>query len=154
GQGPVTGDPQWCLYDEYTCTPSAESDRLQIVVVAHHSTGTRILAVKPAPAGGLAAFTGDGLECGTDESWIALPLPMWRQDGPARGWALDYCEDYAGAREPPGWDRKLFAVETLAAGKNAVLVQDADTSWGGYQARPTPYLQRRFVAPVSFSTFR
>jgi alpha-L-rhamnosidase len=154
GRGPVYGDPQWCLYDEWVYTPSAERDRLEIVIVAHHSTGTRILAVKPAPAGVLALFTGKELECGTDGSWKCLPLPMWRQDVPERGWALDYCEDYDAAHEPSGWDRKIFDAQAIAGCQNAVLVPDPDTIWSGYQSRPTPYLQHRFVAPVRFSTYR
>ena len=155
GRGPVYGDPQWCLYDEWVYTPASDSNTLHIVIVAHHSAGTRILAVKPAPGGVLALFTGEELECGTDESWTCLPLPMWRQDVSERGWALDYCEDYDAAREPSGWDRKIFDAQAIVAGgKNALLVPDPDTIWSGYQSRPTPYLQHRFVAPVRFATYR
>ncbi|HLK57044.1 MAG TPA: hypothetical protein VKU00_10790 [Chthonomonadaceae bacterium] len=153
GRGPVYGDPQWCLYDAWTYTPHSERDDLQIVIVAHCSSGTRILAVKPAPGGVLARFAGEDLECGTDDTWTCLPLPMWRSDVPERGWALDYCEDYDAVCELPGWDRKLFSAQTLAGGKNAVLVRDADTVWSGYQARPTPYLQHRYVEPIRFSTY-
>lgn len=154
GRGPVYGDPQWLLYDELEYTPQPEQDSLQIVIVAHHSVGTRILALRPAPAGVLASFTGEELEFGTDDSWRCLPLTMWRQDVPERGWALDYCEDYDAAREPSGWDRKIFDAQTVATGGSAVLVRDPETIWSGCQARPTPYLQHRFVEPVGFSTFR
>jgi len=153
GRGPVFGDPQWCLYDEWTYTPSGEGDTLQIVVVVHHSSGTRILAMRPAPGGLMASFTGENLEFGTDDSWRCLPLPMWRQDVPERSWALNYCEEYDAALEPPGWDRKLFDAPTLAGAQNAVLVRDPDTIWNHYHVRPTPYLQHRFVEPVAFSTF-
>jgi len=102
GCGPVFGDPQWRLYDALTYIPSSDTDSLQIIVVAHNSTGISLLAQRTAPGGVRASFSGGGADFGTDTAWDCLSLPMWRQDVPKRGWALDYCEDYDARLAPPG----------------------------------------------------
>jgi hypothetical protein len=53
-RGPVPGDPRWCLYDELSFTPPAGIQQLHITIVAHHSVGTTILALLPAPGGVVA----------------------------------------------------------------------------------------------------
>ena len=81
---------------------------------------------------------------------------MWRQDVSERGWALDYCEDTGlppASRRVRGPQALRRADHRSMAAKNALLVPDPDTIWSGYQARPIPYLQHRFVAPVRFSTY-
>jgi alpha-L-rhamnosidase len=153
-RGPVHGDPQWCQVDELEVPCPGDADRwLHVTILVHHSAGTHLHYLLPAPGGLIATFEVGELRFGTDASWACLPLQMWQQDVPARGWALDYCEDYVAALEPPGWQDKVFAPGMTARWARAEIVRDADAIWGGYQARRTPHLQRRFVSPERFRAF-
>jgi hypothetical protein len=153
GRGPVYGDPQWCLYDEWTYTPTTE--QLQVVIVVHHATARGILALRPAVKGGaLASFVGENITFGTDDSWKCVPLPMWASDTPKRSWAMGADEDFDATREPDGWSERFFPASVLDASRNASLVPSPETIWANYEPRTTPYLRYDFVAPVRFQTFQ
>lgn len=152
-RGPVYGDPLWCLYDELTYTPAPNAEQLHIVVVVHNSHGTPILALRPAPGGLLASFTVADQTFGTDETWKSIRLPMWRDDAPQRGWALDYCEDYDATLEPEGWQEKVIPSAVVDSAPNAILVSHPESIWANYEARPTPYLKYDFIEPTHFSTW-
>ncbi len=154
GRGPVHGDPQWCQVDEWGYVPGPEVESVQVSVLVHHARGTHLHYLLPAP-GGLRAEVTAGASCvGTDASWRCLVLPMWAQDVPARGWALDYCEDYDARLEPLGWQEKTFPPETTAVWPFATVVPDAERIWAGYRMRLTPPLKREFRAPLRFWTCR
>jgi alpha-L-rhamnosidase len=153
-RGPVHGDPRWCQYDELEYVPQDGEPLLHVAILVHHSSGTHLHYLLPAPGGVIAEFRAGDLCFGTDTSWACLPLEMWRDDVPARGWALDYGEDYDATREPAGWQAKIFTPETTGSWARALLVEDADAIWGGYQERMTPRLKRRFIAPLRFKAFR
>jgi hypothetical protein len=153
-RGPVPGDPRWRLYDELSFMPPEGALQLHIAIVVHHSVGTPILALLPAPGGVIAEVSGRDLQLGTDASWKCLSLQMWRQDVPERGWALDYCEDYDAADEPPGWDQKIFTADDTASWPYARELATPEAVWSGYQARPTPYLEHQFIEPATFSAYR
>lgn len=152
-RGPVHGDPRWCQYDELVYETEDACDELSISILVHHSRGTHLHYLLPAPGGLIAEFQAGDLCLGTDASWVCLVLPMWRSDVPARGWALDYCEDYDAGLEPGGWQDKVFSPETTGSWKPATPVEGADAIWGGYQVRMTPPLVRRLVEPVSVQAF-
>ena len=154
GRGPVHGDPQWCQVDEWGYVPAPDAASVQVTVLVHHAQGTHLHYLLPAPGGLRAEITTGASRVGTDEGWRCLVLPMWAQNVPARGWALDYCEDYDARLEPMGWQEKRFDSEVTAMWPCATVVQDADRIWGGYQMRLTPPLQRTFRAPNRFWTYR
>ncbi len=143
-RGPVHGDPQWCQYDELTY--QAAGAALHVAILVHHSSGTHLHYLLPAPGGLIIEFQVGNWHVGSDETWPCLNLTMW-QDAPPRGWALDYSEDYDAALEPPGWADRVFTAAQLAVWPRAVQVEQADQIWGNYQKRMTPFLQRQFVPP-------
>jgi alpha-L-rhamnosidase len=153
-RGPVHGDPHWCQYDELDHVPQGDAPRLHVAILVHHASGTHLHYLLPAPGGLIAEFQVGDQRFGTDASWKCLALEMWQQDVPARGWALDYCEEYDATLEPAGWQEKIFPPQVTDPWEHAVLVEDASAIWAGYQERITPYLERRFVSPARFKAFR
>ncbi|OHB41600.1 MAG: hypothetical protein A2Y13_03910 [Planctomycetes bacterium GWC2_45_44] len=152
-RGPVYGDPKWCGYDEFEHTFDQETNTIDISIIVHHCSGIKILSTLDAPLGLIADFRIGTKWFGTNESWRCIDLEMWKQNVPARNWALGYCEDYDANLEPLGWQEKVFAPGVISSWQNAVLVENADLIWSGYQARITPYLERKFIQPVAFKTF-
>ena len=152
GRGPIHGDPKWCRFDEYTLEPTgAEVD---LAVLVHHSSGTYLQYQTPAPGGLIAEIRSGDRRVGTDASWRCLTLPMWREDTPPRGWALDYIEDYDARLEPPGWREKVFPPAITEGWPPACIVEDPDAVWDHYEPRPIPMLVRRLVTPRRFRAFR
>ena len=151
-RGPVPGDPHWCQYDEVACTLAEPTREVQVVLLAHH-VDCPVISLLPAPGGVIAELRAEGLHCGTDSAWACLTLPMWQQQVPKRGWALGYAEDYDAAGEPAGWPARIFTAEETAAWPHAVPVAEAETIWTGYQARMTPPLEYRFIAPTVMTAY-
>ncbi|MBW3637331.1 MAG: hypothetical protein KY445_12860, partial [Armatimonadetes bacterium] len=148
-RGPVHGDPRWCQYDEISFTPRAAGP-LHIAVLVHHEDAY-VHCLLPTRGGFIAAFRGDNLNVGTDESWKCLGLEMWSQNVSKRGWALGFGEDFNARLEPAGWDDKIF---DFAEWENAVLIPDVANIWANYQKRMTPHLVRRLIEPVSFDAWQ
>ncbi|MBN1582363.1 MAG: hypothetical protein JXA89_16775, partial [Anaerolineae bacterium] len=153
-RGPVHGDPQWCQYDELSYEGDGKARQLQIAILVHHVPDRKLHYLLPAPGGLVAEFRAGGACVVTNESWRCKNLTMWRGDVPPRGWALDECEDYDATLEPEGWQDKRFPSRVIATWDHAVLVQDADAIWANDQKRMTPFLRRRFVAPLQFRAFK
>ncbi len=153
-RGPVHGDPKWCHYDEVEYTAEEAQHEFRVFAVVHHSADTHLHYLTPAPAGFIACVEAAGAVIGTDESWRCLTLPMWKDGVPARGWALDYCEDYDARLEPAWWQRKEVPAAALESWKAAVKVAGAEKIWGGYQRRMTPYIRREVREPVTFTAWR
>lgn len=153
-RGPVHGDPQWCHYDEVDFTTAEPEREFRILAVVHHSADTHLHYLTPAPAGFAARVEAAGTVVGTDESWRCITLPMWKEGVPARGWALDYCEDYDARLEPAWWQHKDVPAASLASWGAAAKVADAGEVWGGYQRRMTPYIRRELREPVAVTAWR
>lgn len=153
-RGPVHGDPQWCQVDAFRLPLDPGLSELRVAVVVHHDGGTHLNYLLPAPPGLLAEFDAGDVVVGTDESWRCLDLEMWRDGVAERGWALGYCEDYDARLEPPGWQEKDFPPDVTNGWPNAVAVEDADRTWGGYTRRMVPYLERELVEPLTFQGWR
>ncbi len=152
-RGPVPCDPAWCQVDEFTAEWPQGADRAVVAILVHHARGTHIGAIIPSRGGLRATLRTDRERVVTDENWRCLDLPMWRQDIPARGGFLGYCEDYDARLEPEGWESKSWPDHALAAWPHAIAVPNADDIWDGYSPRLTPYLERRESEPVSFRTW-
>jgi hypothetical protein len=152
-RGPVHGDPKWCLFDEFHIPLRSGAAQTHLAVLVHNETGVAILNRLPAPGGLRLEIEVGGSTLGTDASWRALDLPMWRDDALKRGWALGACEDYDARTEPEGWGGRLFP-QPPRGSVPAVPVPEADTIWQGYELRPTPMPVRRPIAPVAFDAFQ
>ncbi len=153
-RGPVHGDPKWCHYDDLLVELGERVDRIDLFVVVHHSTGTHIHSLTPAPGGLICRVQAGSVVVGTDATWRGRILPMWSDAVSARNWALGYCEDYDARLEPAGWSEKRIGAPELESWRPAVEVENSDETWGAYQPRVTPLLIRRNVEPVTFSAFR
>lgn len=153
-RGPVHGDPAWCNYDEFPIDTAelADADNLHLAVVVYHAADTPILSQIPAPPGLILQARGKGLEIDTDASWKCLDLEMWRDDTPARGWALTYMEDYDATREPPNWDERIFPPSQTTDWPQAVEIDESP--WANYTRRLTPFLKRRLIEPSAFRPWR
>jgi hypothetical protein len=153
-RGPVHGDPAWCHYDEVEYTTTEPEREFRILAVAHHSSDTHLHYLTPAPGGFVARVEAGGSVAGTDESWRCTTLRMWKDGVPARGWALDYCEDYDARLELSWWQQRDVTSAQLESWQSAVPVADAHKIWSGYQRRMTPYIRRDVLEPVAFTAWR
>ena len=83
-----------------------------------------------------------------------MTLEMWKEEVPAKGWALGYCEDYDARREPEGWQGKLFPDAALALIERewgAMLARGATTTWEGFLGDAKDSLCHPFsTAPLLF----
>lgn len=148
GRGPVTASDNWRLFDQYHWTPETSERNVEVTIVALHETPPPA-ATWLVEAGVIASFQCEDWEIGTDENWRCLPLENWRASATKRNGALGFCEDYDARLAPDGWDEKSFAPDTNW--ENATETEPPNVEW---QARYTPYLKRRFVAPQTFWAWR
>jgi hypothetical protein len=153
-RGPVHGDPKWCHVDEWSVPVEKNATEVDVAILVHHSNGTHLHYLTPAPAGLIASFRLGERTFGTDRSWKCRDLAMWAQRVKARNGALDYCEDYNAAREPKGWVERRFPPAVTDSWPNARLVPDADSIWGGYSERGLPRILRRMRTPERLTAWK
>ncbi len=148
GRGPVTGSDVWRLFDEYRWAPANGARDIEVAIVALHENPPPA-ATWTVEAGVIASFESEGWKFGTDANWRVLALENWRACATKRGNVLGFCEDYDARLVPAGWDEKIFSPDENWA--NALEIELPNVDW---QARTTPYLKRRFVAPRTFWAWR
>ena len=153
-RGPVHGDPQWCLYDRLTTVLATGTREIHVAIVVRHSANLHLRYMIPGPPGLRAELRLGDTVVGTDSSWRCMTLPMWDPKSAKRGPALDYIEDYDARREPAGWAGKTFADTGSAPWSDAIPVVNADTTWGGYQERPTPLIRRQIRLPHTMQAWK
>ena len=155
-RGPIHGDPKWCHFDEIEVALDEPVSKLEMFALVHHSKGTDLHYLTPAPGGFICTIGRVGpniMVAATDETWRCTILEMWSEDVPQRNWALDYCEEYDAREEPNGWREKRIPAEELERWGFARRVDRSDELWGSYQRRVTPLLKRRIVEPESYRAY-
>ena len=152
-RGPVHGDPAWCQYDEFTSRLASATNRLEVVILAHHSTGTYLHYLTEAPAGLIATFCLGDTVVETDSKWSIRECDSWSGDVAPKNWALGYCEDYDATIEPDGMVEMRFSDRDEGWSAAVELTTSTAQAWSGFTRRITPYLMRTEIRPIRFTAF-
>jgi alpha-L-rhamnosidase len=154
-QGPVFGDPAWCQYDHNTYIFPNPTKQIQIAVICHHVCETYLHYLIPSRGGFKAGFQVGEHTIRTDETWYGIPLPMWNNDVPDRGWALEYMEDYDARKEPPGWQTKQFPTADKTISENpATIIPASECPWKNETPRLIPDFNYSSIKPVQYRLWK